>query len=134
MKKAICFIVVLLMVSVNGFAYNPNSFYDSEEITVIGQRPKVEIEVSELTVNIEADEFVDGIVEKEVTITNSGVVPCRLALTLKKVPVDLNVIATVDSDRIFKGESTTLRIRVELSEQQEVEDFQFNVLVEATLN
>lgn len=133
MKKTLVLTVVFVMLfSINAFARPP--FYDSEEITVQGQRPKVEIEISELTVNIDAEDFVDGVAEKEIEITNEGNVPCSLTLTVGSVPVDLTVEATVDTDRLHKGESSTLRIRVELSEQQDVEDFSFTILVEAELN
>lgn len=132
MKKLI-FILVAVLVSVNAFAYNPNSFFDEAEIFVTGQRPKVDIEVSELNVTILADDFVDGVAEKEVLISNEGSVPCRIKLALKNVPVDLNVTAEVDNDFLLKGETTTLNIRVELTEQQNAEDFNFSILVKASL-
>lgn len=133
MKKALILTVVFCMMFA-GMVFAQPSFYDSEEISVQGNRPKIDIEISELTVNIDAEDFVDGVAEKEVEITNEGNVPCTLTLTVGNVPVDLTVEATVDTDRLHKGESTTLRIRVELSEQQDVEDFSFTVLVEAELN
>jgi hypothetical protein len=109
------------------------SYFDEAEIFVTGQRPKVDIEVSELNVTILADDFVDGVAEKEVLISNEGSVPCRIKLALKGVPVDLDVTAEVDNDFLLKGETTTLNIRVELSEQKDVEDFNFSILVKASL-
>jgi hypothetical protein len=133
MKKTILIFIGLFLIPLNVFAYNPNSFFDEAEIFVTGQRPKVDIEVSELNVTILADDFVDGVAEKEVLISNEGSVPCRIKLALKGVPVDLDVTAEVDNDFLLKGETTTLNIRVELSEQKDVEDFNFSILVKASL-
>lgn len=104
---------------------------DEEEISVQGQRPKIDIEVSEVTVTILAEEFVDGRVEKEVTIYNEGNISTVITTLLKDVPIDLHVIAEVENDILQKGESTILHIIVELSEQQEEEDFVFTILVQA---
>ena len=133
MKKILILTIGLILLASNVFAYNPNSFFDEEEIVVNGQRPKVDIEVSELNVTILADDFVDGVANKTVTLSNEGTVPCRLEVELGKVPVDLNVLATIDNDFLLKGETTTLNIEVELSEQQNVEDFTFTILVKASL-
>lgn len=129
------FVVVFSLFIFTGLAwgYNPATFEDTETISVQGQRPKVDIEVSELTVNIQAEDFVDGIATKTVTISNAGTVPCHLALTVKDVPVDLNVKAEVDNDFLQRNDLTTLTVTVELSDQQKEEDFVFVVVVEATL-
>ena len=135
MKKQIIIFTIALMfiLSSLSYAYNPNSFYDEEEITVSGKRPKVDIEVSELTVTIEVDDFVDGVAEKIVSISNEGSVPCRIELELKNVPIDLDVRANVDDDFLLKGQSTNLNIYVELTDQQKEEDFTFTILVKASL-
>lgn len=125
-------VIVFFFIGV-AFAYNPNSFVDEEELTIQGNRPKVDIELSEITVNVDAEDFVDGVFEKSITISNEGNVPCRLSLTLEDVPVDLKVDATVDDDFLLKEESTSLNIVVELTEQQETESFSFKIIVEARL-
>lgn len=126
-------IICMLITSPVLAGYNPNSFEDEETISIQGQRPKVDITVSELTVNIPADAFVDGIAKANVKISNDGTVPCHLAIQVGHVPVDLTVTAEVDTNYLHKGESTDLNIVVELSEQQDVEDFTFTILIEATL-
>jgi hypothetical protein len=132
-KKLITTVVAVLFLASPVLAYNPNSFEDEETITVNGQRPKVDINVSELVVNISADDFVDGVAQTEVKISNDGTVPCHLALMVGHVPSDLDVTAEVDSNFLHKGETTSLNITVKLSEQQDAEDFTFTVLIEATL-
>jgi hypothetical protein len=122
----------LLFVS-PAFAYNPDSFKDEELVTVNGQRPKIDIFVTELLISIKAEDFVDGIAKVSTSILNNGTVPCYLALEIQNVPRDLNVHAFVDTDFLHKGESTSLNIVVELTEQQEIEDFTFTILVTATL-
>ena len=133
-KKLIIVVCMMLQVVPSTFAYNPGSFSDEEIVAVQGQRPKVDIEVSELTITINADDFIDGVAVKKTTITNEGTVPCTLKLVVSEVPIDLTVEAVVGSDRLHKNESTDLEITVTLGEQQEAVDFQFNVTVEAALN
>lgn len=126
-------LIVCFIFTMPAFAYNPNSFHDEEVISVQGNRPKVDIEASEYTVRVEADAFVNGIAEKTVTIDNQGNVPCYLKLTLKDVPADLKVEATVDDDFLLKGEATNLNIVVELTDMQETEAFEFTIVVDASL-
>lgn len=133
MKRIILLIMVLVFSTTYALAYNPSSFKDEETINVQGKRPRVDIEVSELTVNILVDDFVDGVARKSITITNAGNVPCNLTLEIQNVPVDLNVEATVDTDRLFKDESTDLNITVALTDQQNAEDFTFTILINAEL-
>ncbi|MFW6311711.1 MAG: hypothetical protein ACOC1K_05695, partial [Nanoarchaeota archaeon] len=133
MKKVIILIIGLILISTSAFAYNPNSFYDEETVNVHGNRPKVDIVVSELDVTILETDFIDGVATKRVEISNDGNVPCRIELELQNVPIDLNVNATVDSEFLLKGEITTLNIEVELSEQQNEETFDFTILVKANL-
>ena len=125
-------VVVFFFIGV-AFAYNPNSFIDEETLTVQGNRPKIDVELSEITINIDPEDFVDGVFEKSIVISNEGNVPCRLKLALEDVPVDLKVEATVDDDFLLKNETTNLNIVVELSEQQETESFTFTIVVEARL-
>ena len=130
--KWFCLVLILMLVSTNVFAYNPSSFKDEETITIAGKRPRVDIEVSELSVTILADDFDEtGIAEKIVTISNIGSGKCTLTLEVQRVPVDLIVNATVDTDLLFKNETTNLNISVELTDQQEAEDFNFTILVTA---
>ena len=117
----------------NVYAYNPNSFVDEETLTVQGNRPKVDIELSEITVNVDPEDFVDGNFEKSIVISNEGNVPCNLTLSLENVPVDLKVDATVDNDFLLKNETTNLNIVVELTDMQETESFTFTIVVEAKL-
>jgi len=132
MKKIILLTICAILISSNVFAYNPHSFRDEESITVQGKRAKIDIEVSELTVNIDADDFDEtGIALKTVTISNIGSSKCSVTLEVQNVPIDLIVEATVDNDVLFKNESTELTITVELTEQQDAEDFTFTVLVKA---
>jgi hypothetical protein len=133
MKITALSIIVVLLITSYVYAYNPHSFYDEEELLVQGNRPKVDITLSAFEVTINPEEFVDGIAEKNITISNEGNVPCRLNLTLKDVPVDLKVEAIVDSDFLLKGESTSLNIVVELSDMQETSSFSFKIIVEARL-
>lgn len=134
MKKVFLISMMFIVLSFSQvYAYNPNSFTDEETLTVQGKRPKVDIEVSEVTVQVEPENFVDGIAEKVIKIDNAGNVPCHLTLTIDDVPVDLKVNATVDNDFLLKGESTNLNIVVELTDMQETESFEFTILVEATL-
>lgn len=114
-------------------AYNPNSFSDEEVLTIQGNRPKVDIEVSEIEVRVDPEDFIDGVAEKTITVSNEGNVPCRLNLTLKDVPVDLDVKATVDDDFLLKNESTNLTIIIQLTDMQETESFLFTLIVEAKL-
>lgn len=132
-KFLIVLVVACFIFTTPVFAYNPNSFEDEETITIAGNRPKVDIEASEITVRIEPEDFRDGIVEKSIVIDNQGNVPCHLAVTLESVPVDLKVEATVDDDFLLRGESTNLNIIVELTDMQETEAFEFKVIVKATL-
>jgi len=132
-RKILLSIVLLLAISFNVFAYNPASFYDEEELRVQGQRPKIDIILSELEVTINPEDFIDGISEKSIIITNNGNVPCTSKLELKDVPVDLIVKATVDDDVLLRGESTNLNISVELSDMQETEAFTFIIIIKATL-
>jgi len=135
MKKLLCIMIVslgLFFVS-NAYAYNPNSFEDEETLTIQGSRPKVDIELSEIIVTIEPEDFVDGKAEAKVEISNEGSVPCHLDLELQDVPVDLEVEAKVDDDFLLKGETTTLLIVIELTDQQETESFTFTVVVKAHL-
>ena len=132
MKSFIVCILGLMLISTNVFAYNPSSFKDEETITVDGKRPRIDIEVSELTVKILADDFDEtGVAEKVVTISNIGSGKCTITLEIQNVPVDLIVEATVGNDVLFKNESTDLTITVELTDQQEIEDFTFIILVKA---
>ena len=132
MKRLGLIIVILSLVS-NVYAYNSNSFIDEETLTVQGKRPKVNIELSEITVNIDPEDFVDGVFEKSIVISNEGNVPCRLRLSLENVPVDLKVEATVDDDFLLKNETTNLNMIVELSDMQETESFTFTIVVQARL-
>ena len=125
-------VISLLFVS-NTYAYNPNTFEDEETLTIQGNRPKVDIELSEIVVTVEPGDFVDGKAEAKVEISNEGNVPCHLDLELQNVPVDLEVEAKVEDDFLLKGETTTLYITIALSEQQDTESFQFSVLVKAHL-
>lgn len=128
------FIIVVVFFFIGiAFAYNPNSFEDKEILTVQGNRPKVDIELSEITVNVDPEDFVNGIFEKSIVISNEGNVPCRLRLTLENVPVDLKVDATVDDDFLLKRETTNLNIVVGLTDMQETESFTFTIVVEARL-
>lgn len=135
MKKLFMLIIMgLVLCSTNAFAFNPNTFEDQEEVNVNGRRPKVEIAISEYIVTIEPEDFDEtGIALKEVDVDNTGNVPCHLEVTVKKVPVDLDVIAEVDDDFLLRGESTTLKIEVELSDQQDAETFEFIIVIRATL-
>lgn len=133
MKKVFLMLIGLILISSNVLAYNPNTYVDEEQITVTGKRPKVDIEVQELTINITEDDFIDGIAEKNTIITNIGNKDCALDIVLSNVPVDLNVQVFVDTDVLGKRESTTLNIVVELGDQQEVEDFTFTVTVNAEM-
>jgi hypothetical protein len=133
MKKLILTIVMIMLFVGNSFAYNPDTFYDEETINVNGQRPKVDIEVSEIEVRILAEDFVDGVANKSVRISNEGSVPCHLAIELGKVPVDLEVSARVDDDFLLKNESTDLNIVVELTDMMEEADFTFTILIKASL-
>jgi PDZ domain-containing secreted protein len=133
MKKIFILTIGLILLTSNVFAYNPNTYFDEEELTVDGKRPKVNIELQELTITISVDDFVDGIAEKSTVITNSGNKDCVLTVTLVNVPVDLTVNATVDTDTLGKGESTGLNISVELGDQMEAEDFTFTVIVKAEM-
>lgn len=133
MKKLILITIGLILLSTSALAYNPNTYTDEEILTVNGKRPKVDIEAQELIINIDADDFIDGVVEKTTTISNIGNKTCTLTVTLSNVPVDLNVHAYVDTDVLGKKESTTLTIVVELGDMQDVEDFTFNVIVEAEM-
>ena len=135
MKKLLCAVVVLLglLFVSNVYAYNPNSFEDEETLTIQGNRPKVDIELSEIVVTVEPEDFVDGKAEAKVEISNEGNVPCHLELELQNVPVDLEVEANVEDDFLLKGETTTLYIVIALTEQQDTESFQFSVLVKAHL-
>lgn len=129
-------VAVFMMLAVfapKAHAYNPNSFSDEEIVTVQGNRPKVDIEVSEIEVRVDPEDFIDGVAEKTITVSNEGNVPCRLSLTLKDVPVDLDVKATVDDDFLLKGESTSLNIVIQLTDMQETESFLFTLIVEANL-
>lgn len=127
-------VIVLSLVCCPVFAYNPNSFQDEEELTVNGNRPKVDVELSEITVTIDAEDFQDGVFKKEIIISNDGNVPCYLEIEVQNVPVDLKVDAQLGTDRLHKGESTELTFTVELTDQQETESFMFKILVKATLN
>ncbi|MFA5048611.1 MAG: hypothetical protein WC516_06325 [Patescibacteria group bacterium] len=133
MKKLILAVVMIMLFVGNSFAYKPDSFKDEETINVYGQRPKVDIEVSEIEVRILAEDFIDGVANKSVRISNEGSVPCHLAIELGQVPVDLQVSAKVDDDFLLKNASTDLNIVVELTDQQEVEDFTFTILIKASL-
>ena len=135
MKKLLCAVMVLLglLFVSNVYAYNPNSFEDEEALTIQGNRPKVDIELSEIVVTVEPEDFVDGKAEAKVEISNEGNVPCHLELELQNVPVDLEVEAKVEDDFLLKGETTTLYIVIALTEQQDTESFQFSVLVKAHL-
>jgi hypothetical protein len=135
MRKFFIAIVVIILMCLSGnvFAYNPNTFFDDEEVSVQGNRPKVDIEVSEVTVTVDPEDFVDGVYEKGIEISNEGNVPCRIKTQLKDVPVDLNVEVTVDDDILHKGETTNLNIKVELSDMQSTESFSFTIIVEASL-
>jgi hypothetical protein len=129
-------VAVFLMMALfapRAYAYNPNSFTDEERVTVEGNRPKVDIEVSEVTVKVDPEDFRDGVAEKTITVSNEGNVPCRLNLVLKDVPVDLEVTAEVDDDFLLKGESTSLNITIKLTDMQETESFLFTLVVEADL-
>lgn len=132
-KKIITLIICFMFLTSPVFAYNPDSFKDEELITVQGQRPLVDIFVTELQINIKADDFIDSIAKTETTIVNEGTVPCYLNLEIQNVPIDLKVNAEVDTNFLHKGEKTTLNISVELTDQQEIEDFTFTILVKATL-
>jgi uncharacterized membrane protein len=131
--KTMWLVSVFCLLSSPVLAYNPGSFTDEETISVQGKRPKVEINVTELIITINTDDFVDGKATASTSIVNNGTVPCHLALQVQNVPIDLSVNASVDSIFLQSGESTSLNISVELSEQQEAEDFTFTILVEATL-
>jgi len=133
MKKFLLMIVVLMLAVSNCFAYNPKTYTDEEELTVEGKRPKVDIELQELDIRINADDFVDGTVQKATMINNIGNKSCILTVILKNVPVDLNVHAYVDTDVLGKNESTTLTIFVELGDMQDIEDFVFTVIVKAEM-
>jgi len=122
-----------LICTLPAFAYNPNSFIDEEELIVQGNRPKVDVTLSAFEITINPDEFVDGIAEKSITISNDGNVPCHLNITVKDVPVDLRVNAQVDSDFLLRGENTNLNISVELSEMIETKSFKFIIIIEASL-
>jgi hypothetical protein len=113
--------------------YGHDSFYDEETITVQGNRPKVDIEVTELTVTITPDDFVDGVAEKIVGIANEGNVPSRIDIEVADIPVDLEVTAVVGNEFLLKGQTTDLTITVQLSEQQVETSFEFTVLVKAHL-
>lgn len=133
MKKFSIFAICLMLISTNAFSYNEGSFYDEEKISVHGNRPKVDIQVSELNVTILEDDFVDGVAKKSVKVANEGNVPCRIEIEVSNVPVDLNVTAEVDDVFLLKGQSTELNITVELTDQQDVSEFNFTVLVKANL-
>lgn len=133
MKKIFILTIGLMLLTSNVFAYNPASYFDEEELMVNGKRPKVNIELQELTINIEVDDFVNGVAEKSTVITNSGNKACVLTVTLVNVPVDLTVYATVDTDTLGKGESTGLNITVELGDQQIETNFTFTVVVKAEM-
>jgi len=133
MKNVLIVVVVLSLFCSPVFAYNPNSFEDKEELTVQGNRPKVDIELSEITVTIDAEDFENGVYKKEITISNDGNVPCYLEIEVQNVPVDLKVEARIGTDRLHKGESTDLSFVVELTDQQETESFTFTILVKASL-
>lgn len=126
-------VLSLMCLSSNVFAYNPNTFFDDEEVSVQGNRPKVDIEVSEVTVTVDPEDFIDGVYEKSIKISNEGNVPCQIKTELKDVPIDLNVDVTVDSDVLHKGETTILNIKVELTDMQSTESFSFTIVVEASL-
>ncbi|MHA1790180.1 MAG: hypothetical protein ACTSXT_13290 [Candidatus Helarchaeota archaeon] len=133
MKKLLIASLFVTLIVSNVYAYNPHSFYDQEQINIHGNRPKVDIEVSEIDVTILPEDFVDGIATKSVKISNEGNVPCRIELELQNIPIDLQVEAIVDSEYLLKGEMTGLTITVELTEQMEEEIFNFIVLVKANL-
>lgn len=126
-------ICLLLLFSYKCYAYNPNTFEDEETVSVQGNRPKVDIELSEITVNIEPEDFIDGVFEKTIIISNEGTVPCNITLEIQNVPKDLDVEATVDDDFLLRGESTGLNIIVTLTDQQDTESFSFTILVSANL-
>lgn len=136
MKKELVLIAVIVLSLFCGsvFAYNPSSFQDEEDLTVQGNRPKVDIELSEITVTIDAEDFENGVYKKEIAISNDGNVPCYLEIEVQNVPVDLKVDAQLGTDRLHKGESTDLTFTVELTDQQETESFMFKILVKATLH
>ena len=133
MFKKIGMAVLMLGLITNAYAYNPNNFVDKEILTVHGNRPKVDIELSEITINVEPEDFINGIFEKSITISNEGNIPCRLKLTLEDIPVDLKIDATVDNDFLIKGETTNLNVVIELTDMQETESFSFTIIVEAKL-
>lgn len=134
MKKF--FLVMLFVFSfvVTSYAFNPNSFVDEEQINVSGNRQKVDIVVSEITVNIVPEDFVDGVFQRTVTVTNQGNVPCNLIVELQNVPVDLNVTATVDDNFLTKNQSTILHINVEETDMQNSDSFSFVIVVKASLH
>lgn len=132
-KKSLLIFIFLVFIGSNCYAYNPNSFEDEETVDVRGRRPKVDIVVSEIIVNINPEDFVNGIFEKSITVSNDGNVPCTLDIEVQNVPIDLIVKAGVDSDFLTRGESTNLNIYVELTDMQEVESFEFKIIVEARL-
>lgn len=133
MKKTLIVLIIFILNVSNCFAYNQDSFYDQAEISIHGNRPKVDIEVSELSVTILEDDFVDGIAKKNVKVANEGNVPCRIEIEVSNVPVDLNVTAEVDDVFLLKGQSTELNITVELTEQQTETSFNFSILIKANL-
>ena len=68
-------IMALIFVITDVYAYNPHSFADEEIVTVQGNRPKVDIELSEIIVNVSPEDFVDGVFEHRIIVSNDGSVP-----------------------------------------------------------
>lgn len=120
--------------TVEARSYDPDTFRDEEVLTVTGERPLVKIELSEILITIEPDDFdASGRIAKGIDIVNEGNVACYLDTELQNVPADLVVYAALEYDYLNIGESTHLKIVVELTEQQEVSTFNFSILVIATL-
>lgn len=130
MKKLILIVLIFGMFVTISFA---KPFEDEEEISVQGKRPIIDVEVSEYTVTILPEEFEAGIVEKEVEVVNKGNRLTEVSAEVSHVPVDLNVDVMLDDDVLDVGQSTMLRIRVELTDMQDEEKFEFVVLVKAEM-
>ena len=135
-KSLIMFFIGFLIITFGcslAFAYNPNSFIDKKTLFINGKRPRIDVNLSAFEVTINPNNFINGIANETVVISNDGNVPCYLTVTVQNVPVDLNIEATIDTDVLFRGESTNLNLSIELTDMQETDTFNFTILIEARL-
>jgi hypothetical protein len=129
-KKLLLILLIIVLGITLGYA---KSFEDEETLIIQGNRPKVNIELSELLIEIEPQDFEDSQAVKEITIYNEGNVSCYIDTSVQNVPYDLNVTVYIDDDILEVNGETTLTITVNLTEQQENTYFSFIVIIRAEM-